>query len=269
MTRIQFRVEDLRAHLAGCGIMEPTPIGRSLEFHRRIDSTNDRARTLAASGEPEGTVILADEQTRGRGRAERTWHSPPGLGLYMSIILRPEAPASRAPLLGLMAAVAGAVALGADIKWPNDLLIGGRKVAGILTEARSAESRIRDVVVGMGININQRLSDFPPEIARTATSLRLVRGRPLERVPVALDILTAFARWYKLWLSAGDARVLEEFQTLAVDLNGRHVRVIEGASAWTGKTAGISPEGALRVRRDDGGDLAEVRYGEVTRVMEI
>ena len=266
MTLDAFSVEDLRARLEQQS--GPSPVGRRLEYHEKIDSTNDRARVLAASGEPEGTVVLAGEQTRGRGRAERSWHSPPGLGLYLSVILRPAAPAARAPLLGLMASVASASALRADIKWPNDLLIGGKKVAGILTEARSTENGIRDVVIGIGVNVNQQQGDFPPEIAASATSLRLARGATVERTAVALEIITALGRWYNLWSTAGDGRVLEEFRILATDLTGQRVRVMEGDSVWIGNTAGISPEGALRVRRDDG-TVLEVRYGEVSRVTEV
>ncbi len=245
-------------------------IGRRIEYHDSIPSTSDRARELAAAGEPEGTVIIAGEQTRGRGRSERSWHSPADLGLYMSVLLRPRAAGTEAPLFGLLAAVAAAGALGATIKWPNDLLLSGRKVAGILTEARSNQQGIRDLVIGIGVNLNQGAEDFPPDIRGSAISLRMARGARVEGVRVAEEILVELGRWYTLWSKAGGGPVLERFRSLSGDLVGRRVRVMDGGRARTGVTGGITSDGALRVRPDDGGaeEVLEIRFGEITRIEE-
>lgn len=245
-------------------------VGRRIEYRDSLPSTSDRARALAAEGEPEGTVIIAGEQTRGRGRSERSWHSPPGLGLYMSVLLRPRAPGSEAPFFGLLAAVATAGALEASIKWPNDLLLEGRKVAGILTEARSNQQGIRDLVIGIGVNLNQKTEDFPPEIRSSATSLGIARGGPVQGIGVAESILVELGRWYTLWSRNGGEPVLEEFRSLCPDLVGRRVRVTDGGSVRIGVTEGITADGALRIRSDDDrtGTVMEIRFGEITRIEE-
>ena len=263
----EFDVDRLRANLAARHPGRAPVVGRRLEFHSRLDSTNDRARDLAASGEPEGTVVLADEQSRGRGRGDRSWHSPPGLGVYLSVILRPAAPAANAPFFGLLAAVAAAGALEGSIKWPNDIMISGRKVAGILTEARTSSDTIREVVIGVGANVNQEQRDFPESIARLATSLRLERGRTLDRTDVACDILTALDEWYNLCSREGSGPIRESYERLAEGLSGRRVEVGDGNGSFQGVTEGLSLDGALRVRRADGArEIVEVRYGEVRRV---
>ena len=253
-------------------------IGRRIEHHRTIESTNDRARELAASGEPEGCVVVADEQTRGRGRSTRRWHSAPDLGLYMTVILRPDAAADRAPIFGLLAAVAAASALERVgrtrvlIKWPNDLVVaadpsGRRKLAGILAESR-ASGRLRDLVIGIGVNVNHEPGDFPEEISGRATSLRILRGHLLDRAMVAGEILTGLDDWYTLWTLQGERPILEAFRSAGLDLEGRRVRVTGGAAAWEGTTAGLAEDGALRVLPMDGSRAVEVRYGEVLRIEE-
>jgi len=260
-------MDRLRAALASRRSDHEPIVGRRLEFHSRLDSTNDRARELAASGEPEGTVVLADAQVRGRGRGDRSWHSPPGLGVYLSVVLRPAAPAAGAPLFGLLASVAVADAFDASIKWPNDVMMGGRKVAGILAEARTSQEEIRDLVIGVGVNVNHERRDFPDSIAQLATSLRLSRGTPLDRTDVACDILTALDEWYNLWSREGPEPIREGDRRLAEGLSGRQVAVRDGNGSFTGVTEGLGEDGALRVRRDGGaGEVVEVRYGEVSRV---
>lgn len=262
----------------------PACIGTRLEHHTSLLSTNDHARALAASGAPEGTVVLAEEQTRGRGRGDRTWHSPAGLGLYLTAILRPPSPAAEAPLFGLLAAVAAAEALGrlapapVALHWPNDVMLqatgsgaGWRKVAGILTEARTSADSIRDLVIGIGVNVNQEGQDFPPSIAARATSLRLALGRSLDRTEVAAKILKALGSWYTLCLREGTGPVLGAYRGVALDLEGRRVRVAGSPEPWTGTTAGITQDGALRVIPDVGrpgtrGEAVAIRYGELLSV---
>ncbi|MGH9867702.1 MAG: biotin--[acetyl-CoA-carboxylase] ligase [Candidatus Polarisedimenticolia bacterium] len=255
-------------------------VGCSLEHHASLESTNDRARDLSLEGAAEGTVVIADEQTRGRGRSGRSWHSPAGPGLYLSVLLRPAGRTDRSPLLALATAVAAAEGLrraagvGVFIKWPNDLVMldeAGRrlKVGGILTEARAGAEGLRDVVVGIGVNVNHQPHDFPAALARMATSLRMARGRVVDRAGVALEILCSLDDWYRVWCEAGDTPLLDAYRASAVDLEDRVVRVTEGQGpAWEGITAGLADDGGLRVRRR-GEDLVTVRYGEIERVEEI
>lgn len=257
-------------------------IGRRIEWHPRVDSTNVRARALAASGEPEGTVVVAGEQSQGRGRGTRVWHSAKGAGLYLSVILRPEAAAPSVPLFGLMAAVAAVEALrslGGEpvvIKWPNDLVVApahprlaGRKLAGILTEARTSSEGIRDLVIGIGVNLQQTLEDFPEELRAIATSLRELTGRPPDPNAAASTVILALDRWYRLWRRDGDAPVLDAYPANAPGLSGRRVRVDEGHGGWTGTTAGLTSEGALRVIRDgEPGGIVTIRHGDMVRIAE-
>ncbi|MFQ5701216.1 MAG: biotin--[acetyl-CoA-carboxylase] ligase [Acidobacteriota bacterium] len=261
-------------------------VGRRVEYYARLSSTNDRARELASSGEPEGTVVLAGEQTHGRGRASHSWHSPPGLGVYLSAIFRPVALPSAVPLFGLLAAVAATYAmhrLDLDtirIKWPNDLVIPDRspagryrKVGGILTEARTGPDTIRDLVVGVGVNVNHTESDFPAELEQRPTSLRIIGGRVIDRTDVAFQVLAALGEWYAVWPREGDEAVLQAYVKLALDLRGARVRVRGDDDTWEGVTAGLSPDGALRVVPDgprpaarDG--VVEVRYGDLAHIEE-
>jgi len=273
-------VEALRTMLADRGAR----IGRAVEYHASIGSTNDRARELAAVGEPEGLVVLAGEQTRGRGRAGRSWHSAPELGLYLSVLLRPTGAGERVPLVALAAAVGVASGLraasGVDlrIKWPNDLVVdppdgSRRKIGGILTEGRAGVEGVREVIVGVGVNLNHDSGDFPAELRESAGSLRMERGRRIDPTGAALALLEGLERWYVTWREQGDAPVLAAYRDLGVGLEGHAVRVAGPGGSWTGVTAGLSEDGALRVRRDapEGGtrgEIVAVRFGEVERVEE-
>jgi BirA family biotin operon repressor/biotin-[acetyl-CoA-carboxylase] ligase len=272
-------IDALRRALASRGAM----VGRRLEYHATIVSTNDRARELADAGEAEGAAVLAEEQTRGRGRSGRSWHSAPGLGVYLSVLLRPLVPAERLPLLTLVAAVAGATgvreAAGVDarIKWPNDLVAAAeedgsrRKLGGILTEGRAGGEGVREVVVGIGINVNHQPGDFPPDLRGRAGSLMMERGRPIDRAAVVLALLGAMERWYRAWQEAGDEAIVAPYRALAVDLQGRPVRVASSSGSWIGVTAGLAGDGALLVRPggpSGGGAAVPVRFGEVERVEE-
>ena len=161
-----------------------------------LDSTNDLAKELAAQGAPEGTVVVAETQTGGRGRLGREWNSPPGVGLYVSLVLRPMLPPMELPQITLTTAVAVVRAVrrvtgvAPGIKWPNDLLLNGKKLGGILTEMETESDRIRHVVVGLGLNVNNPA--FPPELAATATSLALATGRAFSRVQLLQAWLEEF-----------------------------------------------------------------------------
>lgn len=255
-----------------------------LEFHGSIGSTNDRARQLASEGAPEGTLVIAAEQTSGRGRGGRAWHSPAETGLYLSLILRPGSPPDSAPRFALLAAVAGAEALAPFaggtvlIKWPNDLMLPARpdepgrwrKVAGILAEARTLGDQVQEIVVGIGVNVGQGRDDFPAEIAPRATSLYLGAGRRPSRAAVAAALVERLQQWYTLRQERGDAPILDAYRRSAPDLDGRRVVLIEGGQRVVGTTAGLDPDGALRIEclREGRPAVVTIRYGEIARLEE-
>ena len=201
------------------------------------------------------------------------WHSPERLGLYLSCILRPEAPPEQAPLAGLLAAVACRHAAasflddaaGLQLKWPNDVMARERKLAGILPESRTSQEGIRDLVLGIGLNVNQGVEDFPPDLRGTATSMRLLSGRALDRAAVAARLVTALDGWYNVWVRDGAAGIIAAYAGCCPGLAGRRVRVHDAGGSWTGVTDGIASDGALHVVRD-GGERIAVRFGEVGRL---
>jgi len=225
-----------------------------------LPSTNDRAKELAAAQAPEGTLVVAEGQSAGRGRLGRQWESPAGLGLYVSLLLRPPLPPHELPQITLTTAVAVARALervvgvAPGIKWPNDLLLDGKKVGGILTEMETESDQIRHLVVGLGINVNNR--EFPEEIAETATSLALALGRPLARVPLLQAWLEEFEGLYRRFLAREFPAILKEWKHYAVTL-GSQVAVRQGHATIRGLAREVALDGAL---------LIETAPGEVVRV---
>ena len=193
-----------------------------VHYFETLNSTNDLAKELAAQGAPEGTVVVAEAQTRGRGRLGREWNSPPGVGLYVSLVLRPMLPPMELPQITLTTAVAVVRAvrrvtgLAPGIKWPNDLLLNGKKLGGILTEMETESDRIRHVVVGLGLNVNNPA--FPPEVAATATSLTLAVGRSFSRVLLLQAWLEEFEELYGRFLNQGFPEILEEWKSAAGDV---------------------------------------------------
>ena len=232
-----------------------------------LPSTNTEAARQAALGAPEGLCVVAREQTAGRGRRERGWVSPKDAGLYLSVVLRPALEAGFWPLITLAAALAvrdaleEACGLGADIKWPNDLLAGGRKLCGILAETAEG-ARGRAVVLGVGVNL--RRGSFPEELADTATSVEEQTGRApdLERLLEALTRALAL-RYEALHAEGGAADVLREWQRRSTYARGRRVRVALAAETFEGTTRGLEPDGALRVETEEG-TIRAVRAGDVT-----
>jgi BirA family biotin operon repressor/biotin-[acetyl-CoA-carboxylase] ligase len=232
----------------------------------RLASTNTTARELAAAGAPEGTVVVAEEQTAGRGRQGREWSSPAGAGLYCSILVRPDAPPAAAQSLTFAAAIAVAEALGGlgvadvEIKWPNDVLARGRKLSGILTEASFLEGRVEWAVVGVGVNL--KAEAVPEALRGRATSLEQ-EGVAAAALDVLAALLGRFDRWYAALVEDGPAAVVARWLELAPMATGRRVTVDGGAGAFAGVTDGVTPEGLLRVRRDDGRSV-EVSAADVT-----
>jgi len=227
-----------------------------------VDSTNDALRRLAAQGATDRTVVVAGEQTAGKGRRGRVWDSPAGLGLYASALFRPGGSARNSGVWTLAASVAAAKACrqaGAPevtIKWPNDLVWNGRKLGGVLAEARTTGGTLDEVVVGAGINVLHGPDDFPPELAAVATSLRLATGGlPVDRDGLTLSYLQALGEASVCVLSGTPEELVREWESLAPAARGANVRVIPDSPlerAVTGETCGLDPGGALRVRLGDG-----------------
>lgn len=256
---------DLGEEIAA--LLRTERLGRQLRFHREIASTNSEALRLGREGAEHGTLVVADRQTAGRGRRGRSWSSPGGVNLYLSLLLRPTIPPRFASQIVPTVAVAlaetiRALDLEAAIKWPNDLEIGGRKVAGILTELSAAADRIHFVVVGIGINVNAGPADLPEELWSIATSLRACAGRTLDRAQLGADLLLSIERWLAVLEERGFAPVKERYGALSSTL-GRRVRLVEADREIEGIAEAIDDTGAILLRRDDGA-LEPARTGDVT-----
>ena len=240
--------------------------GKRIFHFFRTDSTNRVALELGHAGEPEGAVVLAEEQTAGRGRGGRAWHSERATGIYVTLLLRPKLAPVQAPLLTMMAglsahsAVQALTGLEVDLKWPNDLLVRGRKLGGILTEMHAEPGQIRFVIVGIGLNVNQE--KFPGELANLATSLRAETGKPQSRMQLLVRLLHEFESDYNRFLREGVATVVARFESVSSYARGKRVRVTNGTESYVGTTAGLGPEGLLQVERD-GGQLMTVIAGDV------
>jgi len=243
-------------------------IGRSLYHFYSIDSTNLFAGRLLAHGRDvaEGTVILAESQSAGRGRMGRSWHSEREAGIYLSVILLPKAPPSLAPLFTLAAAVAmhNAVerytGLDIDIKWPNDLLIGGKKCCGILSEMQAEVDMVKTMIVGVGLNANHER--LPEDIQARATSLRIASGRIQSRIEILLEFFEEFEKLYADLDSNGPAGIIDQWMRFSSFANGRKIEIHDGVRTITGVTRGLNPLGALRIEQK-GGRVDEVYSGDL------
>jgi BirA family biotin operon repressor/biotin-[acetyl-CoA-carboxylase] ligase len=230
-----------------------------------LASTNDLAKEMGAKGAPEGTLVVAEGQTAGRGRLGRGWASPPGAGLYVSLLLRPPLPPTEMPQITLTVAVAVARAirratgLVPGIKWPNDLLLQGKKVAGILTEMETESDQIRYLVVGLGLNINN--SEFPTELQATATSLALAGGRTFSRLDILKSWLEEFEDLYERFLAREFPGILEEWKKYTVTL-GHPVTVRQGPLEISGQALEVAPDGALLIQTGTG-EIVRVASGEI------
>ncbi len=258
------------------------PFGSRVVHQAVVASTNDVAAVLATDGAPEGTVVIADAQTAGRGRMGHTWHSPPGAGLYVSVVLRPpRAWLTKAPgLVNLVTLTAGvAVAEGllaacgidAGIKWPNDIVVGRsgrssavggwRKIAGILAEGATTSGELQHVVLGYGVNLLR--VEYPPEIAERATSIEQEIGQRIERTTVLVETLAALSQGYAALAEGHVDVVLARWRALSPSCEGAPVAWTGAAGRAVGVTAGIDRAGALLVR-SGGGPTEAIRSGEVT-----
>jgi len=231
---------------------------KQIHHYYKIGSTNSEAMRSAAEDSPEGSVFLAEEQLAGRGRGTNTWHSARSTGIYCSVILRPVMPPSDALIFSLAAglAVRAAVAelapqLQADLKWPNDLLLGGKKFCGILTEMNAEATRVRHLVVGVGINVNQ--VKFPADLRELATSLRIETGTEWSRVELCTALLKSLDREYRSLVEDAGARdaILHRFEKSSSSVRGRKVSIAEN-DGLAGITEGLDERGFLRIRTPHG-----------------
>lgn len=236
--------------------------GREIVYYPETDSTNRRARLLAQENAAHGTLVLADSQTAGRGRRGRGWISPSGEGIFMSLLLRPQVHPSQVAKLSLLTALAVAEAieretgLDARIKWPNDIVIEGRKVCGLLLEMTADESTVHDVVAGVGINVHQKT--FDPEIAHTASSLDLLSGKTVSRAALVRAFLAAFEEAMAL----SDSEMMRRYLARSATV-GQRVQVIGLTGTFTGVAKGVTDSGSLLVE-DEEGAVREVLAADVS-----
>jgi len=236
--------------------------GREIVYFPETDSTNRRARMLAQEGAAHGTLVLADSQTAGRGRRGRGWISPAGEGIFMSLLLRPNVHPSQVAKLSLLTALAVAEAICAEtgldarIKWPNDIVIAGRKVCGLLLEMTADESAVYDVVAGVGINVHQK--EFDAEIAHTASSLDLLAGKTFSRAALVRAFLSAFEEAMAL----ADEEMMAQYVARSATL-GQRVQVIGLTGTFTGVAKGVTDSGSLLVE-DEEGAVREVLAADVS-----
>lgn len=241
--------------------------GRPVYFHETIDSTNNEASRLAENGAAHGTLVVAEEQDRGKGRRGRAWVTPPKSAIAMSLIVRPELLPERASMMTLVMGLA--VAYGCRdccgvetaIKWPNDIVVDGKKICGILTEMSSEIDYIKYLVIGTGINTN--IESFPPELEQTATSLYRIIGHRPDRAALIAACMKRFEEFYEKFLQTQDVSLIrDDYHALLAGIGGR-VRVLEPGHEYEGVSEGIDTMGELLVRRDDG-TLEKVYAGEVS-----
>lgn len=245
-------------------------IGKNIHAFSLTDSTNTKAFELAMHGAPEGTLVVAESQRKGKGRLGRRWESPKEVNIYTSIILRPRIAPSSASQITLLAAVAAARAIEKttkilpDIKWPNDLLIKRKKVAGILMELDSEADMVNFIVLGIGIDVNMEPTSLPPDVARVATSLKNETGRKLERVPVIQELCRQIEKWYEIFKKEGFGPVITEWERLSI-MAGKYVRVSFLNETKEGVALGLDTDGALLLRLPTG-RIERVVAGDVTMV---
>jgi BirA family transcriptional regulator, biotin operon repressor / biotin---[acetyl-CoA-carboxylase] ligase len=242
-------------------------IGKNVHYEESVESTQKIAHRLAYDNAPEGTVIIAEEQVAGRGRMDRKWHSPKYTGIWMSIILRPNIPLPKAPQLTLLTAVAIVQAIEdltgllPEIKWPNDILIRGKKVTGILTELEAEADRINSIIIGIGMNVNQTREDFPVELQEIATSLFIEKGEKVSRSDLIKGIFMNLEKLYLLYLEEGFLPIKLLWEGYAISI-GRKITARTLSNSITGTAKGITDDGVL-IMVDDHGKTHHVYSADI------
>jgi BirA family transcriptional regulator, biotin operon repressor / biotin---[acetyl-CoA-carboxylase] ligase len=243
-------------------------MGREVHLFPEVASTNTLAMEMASKGAPEGTIVLAEAQTCGKGRRGRKWISPRG-NLYLSVVLRPDVPLHKSPVITLTGAVAvasairGMYGLKASIKWPNDILISGRKVCGLLTEMSAEQDRVRHIVLGIGIDANMDLEALPCDVRAQTTTLAVEAGGKIDRTALLRQLLRELDRWYGVFLE-DERDILAAWRTLNVT-TGNRVAISGAGEVLEGLAQAIDDEGRLIIRLDDG-TVRTVAAGDVTIV---
>ncbi|WP_042162363.1 biotin--[acetyl-CoA-carboxylase] ligase [Paenibacillus gorillae] len=246
-----YSLEDLKEQL------QTAAFGRSIHLFEQVDSTQNVAQKLAEEGAPEGTLVIAEQQLSGRGRMGRAWTSPKGKGVWMSLIMRPTIPVHFAPQLTLLTAVAlcrsltRLTSLPIGIKWPNDLLIDGKKISGILLESTAEDARLRYVIAGVGVSVNLAASDYPEEMQDRVTSLRIASGARLSREAVIAAFMLEWEQLYTLYQEEGFAPIVTLWEALSVSLN-KPARLTTPQGIIDGTPVALDESGAIAVRLEDG-----------------
>ena len=247
--------------------MQTDCFGKHVVYYEETDSTNTRVKQLAEQGAQQGTLVVADRQSAGKGRRGRGWESPKGENIYMSLLLRPKIEPSKAPMLTLVMAYSVALAireqeeLEVGIKWPNDLVVGTKKICGILTEMNAEIDYINYVVIGVGINVN--VKKFPEELSEKATSLFNEQGKEVRRAVLMAKIMQLFEENYERFLKEQNLAFLQEAYNQLLVSRGREVTVLEPGHEYHAHAIGINETGELLVRKEDGKEEA-VFAGEVS-----
>lgn len=229
--------------------------GHRLYYYSVTGSTNDDAFKLGIAGEPEGTVVVADAQTKGRGRLQRSWHSPAGSNIYTTVILRPRMDVAGISQISILAGVAVAEVLEkycpgrVKVKWPNDILIDGKKVCGILSQAKAEVNKVDFIVLGIGINVN--INHFPDEISNIATSLAMETGKEISRQHLIISLYENLTKWYKQLLKDGFGKIKEKWLSLS-QMIGQKVQVIFQEEVISGKAIDLDNDGSLILLAEDG-----------------
>ncbi|MGE7839472.1 biotin--[acetyl-CoA-carboxylase] ligase [Lysinibacillus sp. NPDC093712] len=233
-------------------------LGRQIHYFDVVDSTQTIAHKLAQEGAPDGTIVIGEEQTAGRGRMSRPWESAKGSGIWMTIILRPDVSPQQASSFTLVVAVAVTMAIKTlykhvepAIKWPNDLLINGKKCTGILTEMQAEADLVQALLVGIGINANQQEKDFSPDITNIATSLRIAAGEEINRAALVATILQYLEQFTELFVKEGFASIKELWEQMSCTI-GQRIEVTTLRERFEGIASGITDEGVLQLTLSDG-----------------
>ncbi|MCK4738930.1 MAG: biotin--[acetyl-CoA-carboxylase] ligase [Deltaproteobacteria bacterium] len=249
--------------------LKTSKIANNLLYFKELDSTNTKALQLAKEGATEGTTLIAETQSGGKGRLGKDWHSPPGVNIYTSIILRPKIAPQKAQSLTLMAAIAVAKTIEEfspikpSVKWPNDILVEGKKIAGILTEMSSETEQINHIALGIGINVNMKDQDFPNDICKTATSLAVLKGEKIDRAEVARALYSNVEKWYKVFLDTDLSSIIDTWLNYFTS-KGKKI-CVSGTPPTEGICMGIDSDGALLIKNDDG-TTKRVLSGEITSI---
>lgn len=248
--------------------LETTSFGQVIHYEEQLASTQPVAHQLAQQGAQEGTIVICEQQTAGKGRMLRPWVSEKGKGIWMSVILRPDVPTYKAPQFTLVAAVAVAKAIEdvvdvrPEIKWPNDLLINGYKCTGILTEMQAEPDRVNALIMGIGINVNHAAEDFPEELRPIATSLKMITNKEIDRATLIARILFYLEQYSAAYVADGFTHIKKEWENYSCTL-GNRIRVTTLREQFVGQAIEISEEGILSVRLDDG-EVKRVYSADIT-----